>query len=195
MIFLKNKMIACIFLCFGFIATAVARDILFEAKGSIFVPTNEKFRSVYDNCGDFGVEFTGNLFDRLYGFTSVDFLFKDGLTVALGSTTRMNIVNIGIGAKYFVPFDHGDFYVGLGIEPTYFCTHSQVPETIKQATWTCGGIAKAGVIFNMPRSFFVDLFFDYSFVKADFYSGMPTEFNQAHLDGCLFGVGFGYRFQ
>ncbi len=192
--FLRNKIITSLLLCFGFVATTAAHDILVEAKGSIFVPTNEAFRDIYNNCGDFGLEFTGNLFDHLYGFTSVDFLFKDGQTVVFNSSTRMNIVNIGVGAKYFVPFKHGDFYIGLGIEPTYFCTHNQVPEMVKQARWTCGGIAKSGVILNMPNSFFVDLFFDYSFVKADFYTGSPVQLKEAHLDGCLFGIGVGYRF-
>lgn len=171
------------------------RDILFEAKGSLFVPLqNSTFKKIYDNCGDFGLELTGKLFDRLYAFTSADFIAKNGKTVALESLTKINILNLGLGLKYFVPFNHGDFYVGLGIEPTCIAIQNKIPSLLEQQAWACGGIAKVGVLFNLSESFFTDVYFNYSFVKTNFYTGIPLQVNQAHINGYLFGIGLGYRF-
>ena len=203
MIFVNKKIIACLFVIFMFVDTrldAVSdnefdRDILAEFKGAVFVPTNQTLKDLYNNCPEFGVEVTGNLFDRLYAFTSVDFLRKEGQTIALANSTQLSIVNLALGVKYFVPFSHGDFYLGLGVEPTFLSTIDQFTAGIfKHTQWSCGGIAKSGVIIDIPNSFFIDLFFDYSFVKSDSYSGSPVQLNETHLDGCLFGIGIGYRF-
>ena len=169
-------------------------DILLEIKGAVFKPTNDNFRTIYNNCPEFGVELTGNMFDRLYAFASADILQKTGETVALTSSTQVTILNLALGAKYFFPFAHGDFYLGLGVEPTFLCTKDETPTPIKQTQWSCGGIAKSGVIVNLPRSLFMDFFFDYTFVASNSYASNPAKLNIAHLDGCLFGVGFGYRF-
>lgn len=169
------------------------RDILVEFKGSIFVPSNDLFHDVYGNCGDFGVEITGNLLDRLYAFFSTDFIVKHGLTSELGSASQLNLVNMGVGLKYFVPFKHGDFYVGLGIEPTYLGMRNEtLLGLFEQQSWVCGGIAKVGFIVDVGHSFFLDFFVDYSFAKADFNNN--AEQNTVYLNGALYGLGFGYRF-
>jgi outer membrane protein W len=194
MISLK-KIVASIFLLsVGSIAIASDRDILVEFKGSIFVPSNENFDNNFGNCGDFGLELTGNMFDRLYAFASADFIVKDGSTVELTSFTKINIVNLGLGVKYFVPFNHGDFYVGLGIEPTYVGIKNQIPHLLEQQSWICGGIAKAGLIIDLPCSLFLDFFIDYSFAKANFYNSTPVQMTTTYLNGALFGIGLGYRF-
>ena len=170
------------------------RDILFEVKGSLFVPTNHTFRQVYENCGDFGVELTGRMFNHLYAFASADFIAKHGATSELESLTKINVLSLALGAKYFLPFTHGDFYLGIGIQPTSVTIKNQIPSSLEQSAWVCGGVAKSGVIFNISESFFTDIFFDYSFAKATFVSGSPMQINTSHLDGCVFGLGFGYRF-
>jgi hypothetical protein len=170
------------------------RDILIEVKGSLFVPTNHTFREVYANCGDFGLELTGKLFDQLYAFTSADFIAKHGTTKELVSFTQINILNLGLGLKYFIPFAYGDFYMGLGIQPASIQIKNQQPLLLEQSAWVCGGVAKSGVILDLSDSFFADLFFDYSFAKADFYQGSPVYVNTSHFDGCVFGIGIGYRF-
>ncbi len=170
------------------------RDILLEIKGSLFVPTNHTFREIYKNCGDFGVELTGRMLQHLYAFASADFIAKHGSTTELASYSKINIVSLALGAKYFLPFTHGDFYLGIGIQPTSVTIKNQIPSLLEQSAWVCGGVAKSGVIFNIAESFFTDVFFDYSFAQATFISGSPLQINRSHLDGCVFGVGFGYRF-
>ena len=196
MISFKNMFASIVLLSLGsyLIADESDRDILVEFKGSIFVPSNELFDDVYGNCGDFGVEVTGNILDRLYAFFSADFIMKDGATVELSSFTKINIVNLGLGVKYFVPFKHGDFYVGLGIEPTFIGLQNHTPALQEQQAWVCGGIAKVGFIVDLASSLFLDFFVNYSFAKADFYTSQPLQINTTYLNGALFGIGLGYRF-
>lgn len=197
MIHLKKVIIAALFICLPLSLRTTdrgQRDILFEAKGSLFVPTTHGFKTIYGNCGDFGLELTGKLFNQLYAFASADFIAKDGETIRLGSITKINILNLGLGLKYFVPFNHGDFYFGLGIEPTSITIKNKIPSLLEKETWCCGGIAKVGVLFDISESFFTDIFCNYSFIKTTFYTGMPLQVNQASFNGCLFGVGIGYRF-
>lgn len=191
---IKKIIVSIFFISFLSPSLVMAHDILLEAKGSVFVPTDALFRDLYGNCGVFAVEMTSNMFDQWYVFTSVDFLIKNGQTVTIETPSKIDIVNIGFGAKYFMPFQHGDFYVGLGIEPTYVKIANQLSAVDTQTNWSCGGVAKIGVIVDLPRSLFLDFFFDYSFVKSTFYTSNPTQTNITHLDGCLFGLGFGYRF-
>ncbi|MBV8660597.1 MAG: hypothetical protein JO129_00410 [Candidatus Dependentiae bacterium] len=170
------------------------RDILLEFSAAVFVPSNETFKSIYNNCPEFSIELTGLMFNQLYAFTSVDFLRKDGVTPNFASPTQVNIVNLALGAKYFFNFSHVDLYFGIGIAPTYLCTIDQIPETFKQSQWSCGGIAKSGLIVNLPHAMFLDFFFDYSFVKSSSYSSSPTILQNTILNGCVLGIGFGYRF-
>jgi len=186
--FFHNKiklamLISCIFI------SASAHDVLLEVKGAAFVPTSELFKNIYGTCGDFGVELTaGELFKNLYSFGSIDFYLKDGITSELESTTRVTMLNFALGLKYFVPFHQGDFYIGLGVEPSRMTTQDENSLTLQDVQWGCGGIAKVGVLVDLPHSLFTDIFFNYSFVN---FNG--TE-QSTPVNGCLFGIGFGYRF-
>ena len=136
----------------------------------------------------------GDLGHNLYAFTSVDFLTKDGATVALESPTKVMKVDFALGLKYLVPFSCGDFYVGLGVQPSRLFTHNEMTLPIDQSQWSCGGIAKVGTFFDLPRSFFADIFIDYSFVDFKSSIGLSEQFVTTAVNGCLFGIGFGYRF-
>ena len=110
--------------------------------------------------------------------------------------TKAKINNIGLGLKYFVPFEKGDFYVGLGILPTRLHTVDSSPFVPNIHTkWSCGGVAKAGFILDLTTNIFMDFFFDYAFTKANFkaVSGMLTQLHSAKLNSCWLGVGIGWR--
>lgn len=175
-----------------------AHDIILEAKGAYFLPTNSKFRHIYGNgSGQYGLELTGKLFCHLYGFVSADFFYKKGKSINFCNKTKVDILNLALGLKYFVPFCVGDFYVGFGALPTLVHTKDCSPYVIKNRTkWGCGGIAKIGTYFNLPKSFIVDVFANYSFVKVPFKNctNRVIESHAAHADGCSFGIGLGYRF-
>lgn len=175
------------------------RDVLVEFKTAYFLPTNSCVRHIYGNGGAlYGPEVTFQLCEdkSWYGFASADFLSKTGHSVGLCDRTKMYIVPLALGVKYFVPFCYGDFYAGLGFQPLHLKTVNCSPYVVQTTSkWGFGGIAKIGAYFDLPCDFFVDLFFDYSFVKvgrvACCAGVIPL---RANINGAIFGIGLGYRF-
>lgn len=176
------------------------KDVLVEFKGAYFLPTDSCVRNIYGNgAALFGPEVTFRLSEcrNWYGFTSVDFLIKKGSSVGLCNSTKMYMVPLAFGVKYFIPFCYGDFYAGLGFQPLHLttinCTQFVVQNT---SNWGFGGIAKIGTYINLPHNLLLDFFIDYSFVKihpGNCCTG-PVIPLKANLSGAIFGVGLGYRF-
>lgn len=184
-----------LFIC----APLFCRDVLLEFKGAYFLPTDSCVKKIFHKGGAlYGPEITFQLCEcsNWYGFASVDYLSKKGHSLGLCERTTMRIVPLAFGVKYFVPFCYGDFYVGLGFEPVHLKTINCSP-FVQQKTskWGFGGIAKVGAYFDLSCNYFLDLFIDYSVARVgcDKCSAgvIPLK---VKLDGAIFGVGLGYRF-
>ncbi|MFA6066740.1 MAG: hypothetical protein WC707_06180 [Candidatus Babeliaceae bacterium] len=182
-----------------FIYPLLCRDVLVEFKTAYFLPTDSCVRAIYGKGGAlYGPEATFQLCenDNWYGFASVDFLSKKGHSVGLCEPTKMYIAPLALGVKYFVPFCYGDFYAGLGFQALHLKTvncSSHVAQITSK--WGFGGIAKIGAYCELPCNYFVDLFFDYSFAKVGCdkcsTSTVPLKVS---MNGAIFGIGLGYRF-
>ena len=189
------------------------RDILFEFKGAYFLSTSNTFKNIYGTGNAiYGAELTFKLYKDLYGWASIDFFTGNKLVIyrntdscanistccqvlsCEGYQTKVMFMPLAFGLKYFVPFANegkwftGDFYVGLGIEPTYLQSAPHGDSKDKLSNWGAGGIAKIGTYFNLPRNFFIDAFVDYSFVRV------KQKKYTTNLAGCIFGASLGYRF-
>ena len=173
-------------------------DVLVEGKAAYFLSTNCLFKDIYNRgSGIYGFEVTAGEYKNIYGFLSVDAFHKKGHSIGFCNETKVTFVELGLGLKYFIPFRFGDVYVGLGALPTYLRTKDCSPYVIpEQSKWGCGGIVKGGVYFDLPKSFIIDLFIDYAFVKVspECCPGSGTIPHAARLNGCIFGGGLGYRF-
>lgn len=200
MVCMKNILLSVVCMATIAFVSLKAHDILIEAKAAYFLSTNHTFKKIYNHGGGiYGGEITCNLYgcENLYGFFSADFLSKKGNSIGLCTPTKVDIANLGFGLKYLFPFCYGDFYVGLGVLPTHLRTNDCSPYVIpKRSKWGCGGIAKMGAIFDLEKSYFLDVYFDYSFANVPFKccQNQITQPRTAHLNGCWFGAGFGYRF-
>lgn len=192
------KVLRCLFaflLCVS--APIASSDVLVEFKGAYSLFTDSDVKDIYGKGGVlFGPEITFQVYENWYGFASIDFLRKKGHSLGLCNSTTMSLMPLGIGAKYFVPFCYGDFYLGLGFQALRLKTFNCSPDVVQTTSkWGFGGIAKIGTYFNLPDSCFLDLFIDYSFVKVGcdkcLKSVVPLSVN---LDAAIFGAGFGYRF-
>lgn len=191
----KNTFVFLILLLQGI--SLQAHDILLEAKTALFLPTGTNFKNIYGKTGGiYGLELTGKLKGNWYGFLSADFFNKHGNTLIFDTYTNVKIENIGIGLKYFMPLNCGDLYLGVGALPTRLHTFddSQFVPKIHDK-WTCGGIAKLGMVFDVTQHLFVDLFFDYNFTKVNFkfIPNQPTQLHNAKLNSFWLGLGLGCR--
>jgi len=202
MIQLKKILVLLLLSC---AAPLVARDILLEFKGAYFKPTGKRFKHIYKGGALYGPELTVQLSecsDRWYGFLSVDYYSKKGHSIGLGTPTKVSLLPIGIGIKYFIPScwcDNTDFYLGLGFQPVRVHTHDFSPFVIPKITkWAFGGIAKGGAYIDIACNVFLDLFIAYSFARASNHTTMsstgPIVPLRSSVSGAIFGAGLGYRF-
>jgi outer membrane protein W len=177
------------------------KDVILEMKGAFFQPINCTFKNIYGGGAIFGPELTFNIFRNIHGFVSYDYFTKNGSSIGLSTPTSVNFMALGVGVKFMgCVSDHARLYAGLGFEPVYLttknCSSYVSPKTQK---WGFGGIAKFGAYIDLPHSFVLDLFADYSFVKVSpsCCTGSPLGYIQptkADLSGFIFGAGIGYRF-
>lgn len=186
------------------ISTAVSGyDLIVEFKAAYFLPTNHVFKSIYHGGAIYGPEVTFELHGPLYGFAAIDFFNKKGNSLGLCNPTKVNVINLEAGLKYFIPIEiswlcfDSSVYVGLGILPTRLHTHDYSSFVItNQTKWGCGGIAKIGAYIAVLEHCIFDLFFNYSFAKINFNgcSNQLTQSHNAHTNGCWFGAGLAYQF-
>lgn len=180
----------------------IGRNVILEFKGAYFLPTNHAFKKIYHKGGAlYGPEVTVQWCDdtNWYVFASLDYFQKKGHSVGLDDVTRVRLIPLAIGLKYFVPIDCLDFYAGLGFQPVNVRTHNCSPFVIaKQSKWGFGGIVKGGTYIHLPGDFLIDIFIDYSFVRVGNKNRCQNQAGvqsiKANVSGAIFGVGIGYNF-
>lgn len=183
---------------------ATARSVIVEFKGAYFLPTDYAFKSIYTHGnGMYGPEITVQIVDEQpwHIFTSFDYFEKKGVSVGFKTPTKVTLLPLSLGIKYFFPTycARGDFYIGLGAQAVDIRTKNCSPFVIQEYNrWGFGGIAKAGIYWYTSSNVTIDMFIDYSFVKtANSTCWCPQQGVQelcANVSGALFGIGFGYRF-
>lgn len=175
------------------------RNVLVEVKGAYVLPAAHTFRDIYHNAGSCSAEVTGQFKQECswFGFGSVGVVPLKGRSVGFCTKTHATIVPLAAGLKYFLNYNPGDLYIGLGVLGAYLKTKDDSSYVISpRSKWGVGGVAKIGFIVDLPKSWFVDLFSDYAFVKVNF----PNKFvcgvqsHKANISHWSLGLGLGYRF-
>lgn len=181
--------------CYG---SVLARDVLLEAKGAYYIATGDRFRDIYGTGGGrYGAELTVEFCRNIYGWVSAEGFTKHGCSIGGKNPTKLTLVPLGFGFKYFHEVDCGDLYVGLGVLATQVTEKDCSPFVIpRRCDWTAGGIVKAGWIVDLPRCFFIDFFVDYSCINIKFCRGpsITVQSCKANIGGVALGAGIGYRF-
>jgi opacity protein-like surface antigen len=189
---------------FSWLPSILGRDVIIEFKGAYFLATGHNFKEIYRDGALYGPELTVQLSDNntcwsnFYGFASIDFLQKKGKSIGLCNPTKVRLIPLGFGLKYFYPLcsERVDLYVGLGFQPVHVQTKNDSPYVIENLSkWGFGGIAKAGAYIDLTCNFVLDLFINYSFVKTSKPCTPDTVVPlAANVSGVIFGGGLGYRF-
>lgn len=195
------------------------KDVFLEFKGGAFIPTGCDFRSIYGSATFFvSPEFSWQVVDHAnwYIFASAGYSEKEGSSKGLCTPTKVRLVPLAIGVKYFFQDLHADFcknhklYLGLGFQPVLLQTNN-CSEFVEKTTsqWGFGGVAKLGYLLDLRKNFFLDFFADYSFVNVgckkpcnssndcdsvcSTNNGYVTPL-KANISGAILGMGIGYSF-
>lgn len=177
----------------------VCRDIRLEFRSAYFLPTNTQFKDCYKGSVLFGPELTVQLREQKnwYGFANISYFKQKGRLLSACDSSKLRLLMLAFGIKYFVPLKHADLYVGLGFQSDYLNKKNRNKlVTARRSLWGFGGIAKIGAYIHLPKSLFLDFFVDYSFVrtsKTNFYSSSTTCL-KTNASGAIFGAGLGYIF-
>ena len=180
----------------SYVSLMSAHEGLIEAKASYFHPTDPNFRDIYGGGWIYGLEASYGLWKGLYAWGSSGYFHQSGLSKGSYDSTHVTFVPCGLGLKYLFTLDTVDLYLGAGALGTYGHTTNDSSYVARsQSKWGFGGIAKIGVILNIKRFFFIDLFSDYSWMKIHFHNhdaGVLS--NTANFNGWSIGIALGYRF-
>lgn len=198
---IAKKLLHCFLVTLSFLPMSLmSRDVILEFKGAYFHATGERFKKIYKGGALYGPELTMQLCDcsSWYGFASVDFLSKEGHSIGLNAPTKVKLMPLAFGIKYFMScWECADFYVGLGFQPVRVHTKDFSP-LIELTKWAFGGIAKIGTYIDLSNDFLLDLFIDYSFARVSSHTNQvpagPVVPLKASINGVIFGAGLGYRF-
>jgi hypothetical protein len=203
--FLVSSIIASSPMCAG--DFFCGRNVLLEFKAAYFHPTGHRFKKIYGGGALYGPELTIQLFDNCrnwYAFFSVDWFCKRGESIELHTPTKIHLLPLAFGLKYFISScccECVDFYGALGFQPVRFHIQNfSSSVTPNKHKWVLGGIAKVGSYVYLPNNnFFLDVFIGYSFARASSHTtavcceGIVVPLSSS-ISGAIFGAGLGWRF-
>lgn len=180
-------------------SSVMAVNGLVEAKFSYFYPSDTTTRDIFDG----GVQY------RLEGTLCCDWCFKpwvsvgyiplSGHTVELDSKTRLRLVPIGAGLKYFRSCQLCDccfdIYAGAGILTCYAKTCNDDTDLVSgRSKWGVGGIFQLGIMKTFCQCYFFDLFADYQVISFDYDKKGYALGRNGIANGANFGLGVGRKF-
>jgi len=186
--------------------------VLLEFRPSYFYPISKGIRQAFHN-GGVNYQITG-AFPVYYGnnawlqgldvWAAVDYFSREGRTSGLGNKTRLRIVPLTLGLKYFFP-DLGtvapvNFYVASGMK--YFFVYNYTDSDYAQKNVYAngmGGVVETGFTSTVMKHLVLDIFASYSFrtfgapsISSSKYPAViPTGMN---ISGVNVGGGIGYKF-
>jgi len=186
------------------------RDVLLEFKPSYFLPQEKVMRDIYSGGVFYNVETTVQARNNIYAWGSLGYFGKSGRSIGGDDYTKIKIVPIGIGLKYFytIPYcyctktgeicpENLHVYIGAGVTANYLNLKNEYPYVIERhSDWGPGLMAKSGLIVDMTKFLFLDLFIDYSYAWFSYTETMDEKVirHNVNIGGGYFGLGLGWRF-
>jgi len=149
-------------------------------KNGYFYPQDCNLRNIFCRCGNKGGYWVEgalryNMWKGLDIEASGSYFKKDGKALCGNDCTTVRIPTFGLGLKYF--FNLGDiknsdskfldklyFFLGAGMRIFFYKEKNcscYVQQCVKETK--VGGMVNVGFEYDLPKNFFLDLFFDYNF--------------------------------
>jgi hypothetical protein len=185
----KNIFTATLVFFVCLVCPLLAQTGTLEFRTGAFFPARKDFRKIYGNAGaDYQIQASMGFCSCIDLWAQVDFYPKRGRIKGCGSS-KIDIVNFSLGPRYVFPLSNCiNAYAGAGLVAGYsrirnriFCSRN------KESTGSVGGVVKSGINIYLNCHIFLDLFVDYSYVRAYFH-------RRVNVGGLTTGAGIGYRF-
>ncbi|MBS0621028.1 MAG: hypothetical protein JSS61_06180 [Verrucomicrobia bacterium] len=173
----------------------IDRPFLLEGKVALFAPTDHTVRQIYTSAtGMYGIEASARAWKDFYPWLSGSYLASNGSSIEMGNPSKVTVVPIGAGLKWFHHANKASFYVGVGALYSYIHVEDHSPYVKPSfSAWDGVGIVKVGACIFPIRSLFFDFFADYSYMKFDLHGcGKKTVCQDVNFSGFSFGVSIGW---
>ena len=177
-----------VLLVLGFIlaaaGTARAEGFSIQARGTYFSPADKAFREIYSYGMSWGGELSFHVSKRAAVWAGGDYYSKLGKLGFTEDETKIRIVPLAAGVKYFFSGGRLRPYVGAGA--AYF----QYKETNSIGTIERGDVglvARAGMLVRLGPAFFMDIQGGWSTCSVE-----PADV-KANLGGFSLGLGLGFE--
>lgn len=157
---------------------------LIELSGGYFLPSDQRFKSVYGNGTYFGGEISVALMKGIGIWGGAHYLTKKGKSTFSGRDTKLKLSPIYGGMIFKVPEARVSPYASIGIGYFKYKEESALGTVDKG---DIGFIGQIGCLFKIIRPIFIDIKGSYSYCKAK-----PVEL-EANLGGFQATIGVGFE--
>ena len=172
-----------------------------QGRASAYFPTERKVRRIYSNVwGFYEGEIDVPLWCGLDGFFSAGYLENKGHSLCLHNKTRLQMVPLSLGLKYFLRICPGlDAYIGGGVVYSILKIRDHSPYVHKHVSKNrVGGTAKMGLTYFFCDNWFIDGSVDYLYQRFSFkHSRSSKHYVERHdldMSGVKIGAGIGLAF-
>ena len=182
-------------------------DIAIEARVAYYHPSSNRVRRIYNNgWADYQLEISKGIFRDWRIWTGVSGFSEKGRSIGFKDHTRLQLIPVYLGIKYFFPLCNG-FKIYAGGAACYsFLRIKDDSDYVHRHThkndW--GGLIQSGVTYNFWNCAYISAFADYFFQEFKFHDSYRSSYscyhsgyierNKLDMSGYKIGVGIGMTF-
>jgi len=172
-----------------------ALEMNVELKAGYFTPTSHRLDKMFSGAGVYSVAVTARTWEELHLWAEVGNYSKAGRSMKPHHKARIDLVPVTLGAKYIYDIERVHPHFGIGIQPTHVhMLNHQHHVKKKMDKWTVCGIVETGIMFDVTKEVFLDLFVSYVVGSVHFDHRTSTRKHRVDVGGSMVGLGLGYRF-
>jgi hypothetical protein len=177
-----KKTVFCL-LIFIFVAGfGQAAEILFSARATYFMPTEQAFKDIYGGGMKYGGTMAVNLFGDFDIFVDGSFLVRTGELSYTQEETKLSVVPVILGLQYRIKAGIFQPFFGLGAGYFAFKESNVIGDVNKNGFGFSG---KVGAHLLITKSLFLQIYSSYTYCTMT-----PADFN-INIGGIEAGVGLG----
>jgi hypothetical protein len=159
-----------------------AAEILFSARASYFMPTEQAFKDIYGGGLKYGGTMAVALFRNFDIFVDGSFYLKTGKLSYTEEETKLSVVPVFLGLQYRIKSGKFQPFFGLGAGYFSFKESNVIGDVSKSGF---GFTGKVGALFFVTKSIFLQIYSNYSYCRMT-----PADFT-INIGGIEAGIGLG----
>ena len=179
----KLTIVALLTVCLSGLANAT--DVTVELKAHYFSPTEQAFKDIYGGGIMYGGEISVGVWKDLDLWLGGSYLSRKGELTFTKEETKLELIPIGVGAKYRILSGNFSLYAGLGLNYYQYKETNPIGDVSDEGL---GFVGKFGSYVAIFGGMLIDFYVEYTYCKMK-----PADL-EINVGGIVAGIGVGYRF-